>query len=231
MTTTPPTTLDSLYGTAEPLTRAQQLTTLAQDYATAGNASQARLLHLLSDTEAMLLDPDAEPVTADDPAWEDDNWWRLAGTHDRQERAELIRELWRDWALQHIGDDADILLEVAQSEQALAGATAELDIDLLEQQLASHLTDADAPKQETVEEPPAQHDADGDEDADEDTNRSRAKPRAVLWMLPAAVATVVLFALVAAPPVGPSLKFFAAAALALLVIGGVVVLVFRGGMR
>jgi hypothetical protein len=116
MTTIPPTLLTALHETADPLQRAARLDDLADAHELTGTPNRARLLRLIAATETMLARPDSEPE--DDPAWDEGAWWRLAGTADRLIRAELLEELWRDWALPEVGgEDADILLEIADTER------------------------------------------------------------------------------------------------------------------
>lgn len=116
MTTVPPTLLADLHRTDDPRQRATQLAAIADAHELAGLPAQARLLRLVAATETMLANPNAEPD--DDPAWEDDGWWKLAGATNRARRAEALESIWRDWALPLFGDDADVLLEIAETERA-----------------------------------------------------------------------------------------------------------------
>lgn len=103
--------------THHPAHRAEALTRYADYQDATGNSDSARLARLAADTERLLADPDAEPATVDDPAWDEDAWWTLASTSDRARRADLLERLWRDWALPQFGDAADTLLEIARSER------------------------------------------------------------------------------------------------------------------
>lgn len=126
MTTIPPTLLTALHETADPLQRAARLDDLADAHELTGTPNRARLLRLIAATETMLARPDSEPE--DDPAWDEGAWWRLAGTADRRIRAELLEELWRDWALAEVGgEDADILLEIADTERHAHDVESDLD--------------------------------------------------------------------------------------------------------
>ncbi|WP_433520174.1 hypothetical protein ACQP2T_63585 (plasmid) [Nonomuraea sp. CA-143628] len=129
MTTIPPTLLTALHETTDPLRRAARLDDLADAHELTGTPNRARLLRLIAATETMLAHPDSDPE--DDPAWDEGIWWRLASTTHRLIRAEVLEEIWRDWALAEVGDeDADILLEIADTERHAHELTADLDLSL-----------------------------------------------------------------------------------------------------
>lgn len=117
MTTIPPTLLADLNQTDDPRQRATRLNAIADAHELAGLPTQARLLRLVATTETLLANPEAE--LDDDLAWEEDVWWQLAGTSDRGNRADLLESIWRDWGLLNFGDDADILLKIAETERTV----------------------------------------------------------------------------------------------------------------
>lgn len=125
-----PALLADLNGTTDPRRRATALNDLADAHELAGMPVRARLLRLIADTESLLDDPAHE--VEDDDAWDIDHWWRLANTSNRHQRAELLTDIWRDWALTEFGDDADALLQVAETERAAAAV--DLDTILAEHQ-------------------------------------------------------------------------------------------------
>lgn len=122
----PPPLLSALNESADPLRRAARLHELADAHQSAGQPIQARLLRLVAQTEALLVDPNSE--AEDDPAWDQESWWQLAGTRDREERATLIETIFHEWASPQFGHNADVLLNVADSERQ-APSLPEDDID------------------------------------------------------------------------------------------------------
>lgn len=118
MATTTHPLLADLHQIADPLQRATRLTELADAREFAATPDRARLLRLIAATETLAARPDTEPE--DDSAWDDDAWQQLAGATNRLVRAELLEEIWRDWAPADFGDDADILLEIAATERDAA---------------------------------------------------------------------------------------------------------------
>jgi hypothetical protein len=121
MTITPRTLYDDLSQTDSPSSRSDQLTELADIHEMAGESTKARLFTLVADTEALLADSGIELVSADDPAWDHDTWWALANTRDRAARATLLETIYGGWAKARCGPDADILLQIAETERAAAG--------------------------------------------------------------------------------------------------------------
>ncbi|MEV7014161.1 hypothetical protein, partial [Streptosporangium sp. NPDC051022] len=63
----------------------------------------------------MLLDnPNSVPM---DAAWDDDDWWNLAATRDRHEHSSVLTAIHNQWAAPRFGDDAEILLRLAEIER------------------------------------------------------------------------------------------------------------------
>lgn len=115
-----PTTQDLTHqlSTTDGPDRADLLYALAGAEQAAGHLGAARLVRLLASSEALLHDPTVEP--GDDPAWGEGGWWELATTTDRAERAAILTEICWDWAAVRVGQQAEILLMLAEAERALA---------------------------------------------------------------------------------------------------------------
>ncbi|MFF3665510.1 hypothetical protein [Microtetraspora malaysiensis] len=104
--------------TADPLQRAALLADLADAEDAAGRADSARLVRVVAESENLLSDPDADLT---DPAWENDEWWPLAETSGRVERAKVLEDVHAHWAEPLFGDQASILLALAEAERDAAG--------------------------------------------------------------------------------------------------------------
>lgn len=227
--TVPPPLLTDLHHTADPHRRAARFNALADADDLAGWPARARLLRLVADTESLLFNADHE--CAEDPAWDNDGWWTLANTRDRQKRADLLADLWRDWAYGEFGDDADILLRIAETERAVA----DHDLDTILAQTSAELLgdlnagfdyEADladvyarAAETETSADAPA--------DTAEQGSATPAARRpawvngrnaARLGMLATAILSVVALALVAAPATPDPMRLGAAAGLIAAVV-------------
>ncbi|MEV8639079.1 hypothetical protein AB0395_46225 [Streptosporangium sp. NPDC051023] len=96
---------------------------LADAEEAAGRPNAARLVRIVAEAEDLLHDPESAPM---DPAWDDDDWWRLAGAHDRTHRAEILRTLHHTWAVPQFGpEEAAVLLRLADDEQAASPTSKE----------------------------------------------------------------------------------------------------------
>lgn len=112
------TLLEALHNTPDPRRRAARLNDIADTHELSGLPTHARLIRLVAATETLLYNPDHE--LEDDSAWDVEAWWQLAATRNRHQRADLLCEIWRDWAFGEFGDVADVLLEIAETERAAA---------------------------------------------------------------------------------------------------------------
>jgi hypothetical protein len=110
-------TTTQLAHTDNPLERAHLLDAIAKTEHAAGRHAAARLAYIVAESERLLADSNYEPA---DPAWDDDAWWPLAGATLRPRRAELLETIHREWALPLFGDEAGILLRIAETERATA---------------------------------------------------------------------------------------------------------------
>jgi hypothetical protein len=110
-------TTTQLAHTDNPLERAHLLDAIAKTEHAAGRHAAARLAYIVAESERLLADSNYEPT---DPAWDDDAWWPLAGATLRPRRAELLETIHREWALPLFGDEAEILLRIAETERAAA---------------------------------------------------------------------------------------------------------------
>lgn len=102
----------------DPRQRADALDQLADAEEAHGRAGSAHLARLVSDTERLMVDDSHEPTNPDDPAWDDEFWWSLAGCRDREQRGQILRRIHDEWAVQRFGvDESEILLTLADVEQ------------------------------------------------------------------------------------------------------------------
>lgn len=116
------TTIADLGTTTEPLHRARILADLADADEAAGQPERARLARIVADSELLLALPDYEPS---DPAWDAvEALHPLAYTTDRANRADHLEHIHASWAVGQFGADAaSILLTLAEAERDAAGTT------------------------------------------------------------------------------------------------------------
>lgn len=102
--------------TAPTIDRTPDLRRLADAEDANGRPTSARLARIVAEAEALLHDTYATPM---DPAWDEDDWWPLARTTDRGQRADILTALHNDWAVPQFGvKDSAILLRLAVDERA-----------------------------------------------------------------------------------------------------------------
>ncbi|MFC4006675.1 hypothetical protein ACFOY2_05550 [Nonomuraea purpurea] len=229
--TTATQTIKRLAHTRHPRERATLLYDL--EHRLTENPAQARLVGLIGDTEALLDSPaTAEPTHDEDPAWEDDTWWRLAGTANRIERADLLETIWRDWALGEFGDDADVLLQIAETERAIADDDLDTALADLQESLLTKLEERFDPEARLADvyeragrTPPADSGQIRGEEAVQEGAPTTAVRESTSFLArvagigAAVLVAVVAFGCIAAPAAPLPLKFGCAVALAVGVLG------------